>query len=67
MPENGGTCQWVMTNLVPDDKPLDGPESIGICLRSAIVERAGRKIGFIGIGEKEWVTRFTNLECDLVY
>ena len=31
------------------------------------MERAGHKIGFIGIGEKEWVTRFTNLECDLVY
>lgn len=29
----GGTCQWIMTNLVPDDKPLDGPESIGICMR----------------------------------
>lgn len=62
-----GNCQWVMTNLVPEDKPLDGPEGVGICMRKVILNKAGRKIGFLGIAEHEWVTTFKNLEVDVIY
>ena len=46
-----GKCQWVMTNLLTEDQSLDGQESIGCCVRKVIVEKAGRKIGFMGIVE----------------
>ena len=62
-----GNCQWLMTNLVPEDKPCDGDEGVGCCMRTAIVHKAGLKIGFIGIAEREWINTFKNLEVDLVY
>ena len=33
MSGQGGSCQWVMTNIVPDDKDPVGPESVGVCMR----------------------------------
>ena len=56
-----------MTNLVPDDKPLDGLEGIGLCLRSCVLERGGKRIGFIGIAEKEWIGILKSLESDIIY
>lgn len=32
-----------------------------------MIEKAGHKIGFIGIAEKEWIALIKNLESDLVY
>lgn len=62
-----GTCQWVMTNLIQEDRPLDGLKSVGCCLRKAIVTKDGMKIGFIGVCEREWVNLFNDLEVDLIY
>ena len=60
-------CKWIMSNIVPENKPIDGPEGIGCCMRKAIINRAGLKIGFIGIAEKEWINICKNLEVDIVY
>ena len=40
---------------------------MGCCMRTAILHRAGMKIGFIGIAEKEWIDLIMNLEVDLIY
>lgn len=64
-PEGG--CQWIMTNLVQEDRPLDGPQGPGCCIRSTVIEKAGQKIGFMGIAEREWANTFKNLEVDLIY
>ena len=40
---------------------------MGICVRKAVVSKAGRKIGFIGVAEREWIDLFKNLEVDIVY
>ena len=56
-----------MTNLVQEDRPIDGPQGPGCCMRSTIIEKAGNRIGFIGVCEKEWVNTFKNLEVDLIY
>jgi len=56
-----------MTNLIPENKPLDGAEGIGSCLRTVVIQKAGIKIGFIGIAEKEWINILKNLEVDIVY
>ena len=56
-----------MTNLVQEDRPADGPEGVGCVKRTAIVEKAGLKIGFIGIAEREWVSTFKDLEVDVLY
>ena len=62
-----GNCQWIMTNLVQDDRPADGPMSVGCCSRTAVMEVGSLKIGFIGIAEKEWVDMFKNLEVEILY
>ena len=36
-------------------------------MRTAVLHRAGMKIGFIGIAEGEWIALFKNLEVDLIY
>mmetsp|Transcript_19808 Transcript_19808/g.26768 ORF Transcript_19808/g.26768 Transcript_19808/m.26768 type:complete len:103 (-) Transcript_19808:1137-1445(-) len=36
-------------------------------MRTAVVEKAGMKIGFLGIAEKEWVTMFKDLEVEVIY
>ena len=66
--EDGGqSCQWIMTNLYQEDRPEDGPDGVGCVKRTAIVEKAGMKIGFLGIAEREWVSTFKNLEVDVLY
>ena len=56
-----------MTNLVQEDRPADGPKGIGVCMRTAILNRAGMKIGLMGIAEREWIALFKNLEVDIIY
>ena len=36
-------------------------------MRTAIINKAGLKIGFIGIAEREWINILQNLEVDLIY
>ena len=36
-------------------------------MRTAVVNRAGMKIGFIGIAEREWIDILHDLEHDVVY
>ena len=62
-----GTCQWIMTNLVQEDRPVDGPEGVGSCMRTAILNKAGLKIGIMGIAEREWIDLFKNLEVGIIY
>ena len=62
-----GNCQWIITNLVQEDRALDGAETVGCCMRTATLHRAGMKIGFIGIAEGEWIALFKNLEVDIIY
>ena len=62
-----GNCQWIMTNLVQDDRPADGPQGVGCCMRTTVIEKAGQRIGLMGIAEHEWINTFKNLEVDLVY
>ena len=56
-----------MTNLIPEGKPLNGSESVGCCVRTTTLVRAGIKIGFIGIAEREWIDLFKELETNIIY
>ena len=65
--EAGGTCQWIMSNLVAESKDPNSNEAVACVQRTAVVERAGIKIGFIGIGEREWIDLLDDLEEKIVY
>ena len=62
-----GNCQWIITNLVQEDREQDGAETVGCCMKTAVLHRAGMKIGFIGLAEGQWTNLFKNLEIDLIY
>ena len=40
---------------------------LGGFLKYQVIESEGKKIGFVGIIEKDWVVTFKNLECDIDY
>ena len=36
-------------------------------MRTTVVNKAGMKIGLMGIAEREWIALFKNLEVDIIY
>ena len=48
-------------------KDAHSKETVGCCLRSTTLTRAGIKIGFIGIAEREWIDLFKDLEENIIY
>ena len=54
--------QWILSNIVSQD---DRDHGLGGLPKTAIIERAGKKIGFIGLADPDWIAMFTKLteEC----
>jgi 2',3'-cyclic-nucleotide 2'-phosphodiesterase (5'-nucleotidase family) len=57
-------CQWLLTNIIEKGKPDYG---LGGLIKSTVMEKAGKRIGFIGIGEKDWTDTFRNIEVEVEY
>jgi 2',3'-cyclic-nucleotide 2'-phosphodiesterase (5'-nucleotidase family) len=57
-------CRWLLSNIIEEGEEEFG---LGGLLKYTTIDRAGKKIGFIGIGEKDWVVTFKNLECEVEY
>ena len=53
-----------MSNIV---KEGDTQYGLGGLLRTAVMTKAGKKIGFIGIGERGWVETFKTMEVPVQY
>ena len=53
-----------MSNIVKEGEEEHG---LGGLLRTAVMHKAGKKIGFIGIGERGWVETFKSLEVPVQY
>ena len=57
-------CQWLLTNIIEKGKPDYG---LGGLIKSTVMQKAGKRIGFIGIGEKDWTDTFRNIEVEVEY
>ena len=55
---------WICSNIIEKGEPGAG---IGGLPLTHIEERAGLKIGFIGIAERDWLVTFKNLDRDAEY
>ena len=57
-------CRWLLSNIIEEGETEYG---LGGLLKYTTMQKGGKKIGFIGIGEKDWVVTFKNLECEVEY
>ena len=57
-------CRWLLSNLHEKGKHEYG---LGGFQKTTVIERGGKRIGFIGIIEKDLLVTFKNLELPVEY